>query len=175
MSAHPYRARPVGATTTWLTPPEIIESLGPFDLDPCAAPEPRPWSTARRHITLPEDGLAAEWDGLVWMNPPYGRSTAAWLKRLAHHGNGIALVFARTDTAMFHNHVFPRAAALLFLEGRPRFRRPDGIKAAGNSGGPLVLVAYGKTAMYRLVGCDIAGAIRVPYDPRLRKRLRRIA
>lgn len=25
-------------TTTWLTPPELIQALGPFDLDPCASP-----------------------------------------------------------------------------------------------------------------------------------------
>jgi hypothetical protein len=27
-----------GKTDCWLTPPEIIRALGPFDLDPCAAP-----------------------------------------------------------------------------------------------------------------------------------------
>lgn len=48
---------------TYLTPREIIDALGPFELDPCAAPEPRPWPTAERHIVLPEDGLAADWGG----------------------------------------------------------------------------------------------------------------
>jgi hypothetical protein len=38
-------------TTTWLTPPSILAALGPFDLDPCAAPEPRPWPTAAVHWT----------------------------------------------------------------------------------------------------------------------------
>ena len=27
-----------GASDVWLTPPEIIDAVGPFDLDPCAAP-----------------------------------------------------------------------------------------------------------------------------------------
>src|SRR5437867_202275 len=49
-------------TDVWLTPPHILAALGPFDLDPCAAPEPRPWPTAERHIALPDDGLAADWD-----------------------------------------------------------------------------------------------------------------
>lgn len=26
-----------GASDVWLTPPEIVADLGPFDLDPCAA------------------------------------------------------------------------------------------------------------------------------------------
>lgn len=43
----------------WLTPPSILTALDPFDLDPCAAPEPRPWPTADRHITRSEDGLTA--------------------------------------------------------------------------------------------------------------------
>lgn len=32
----------------WLTPPNIIINLGPFDLDPCA-PVIRPWNTAIKH------------------------------------------------------------------------------------------------------------------------------
>ena len=76
MSSHPYAARPVAESHVWLTPPAIIEPLGPFDLDPCAAPSPRPWPTAARHIELPEDGLTAEWHGRVWCNPPFGTQTA---------------------------------------------------------------------------------------------------
>src|SRR5579859_729831 len=79
---HPYASRPIASTHTWLTPPEIIQALGLFDLDPCAAPSPRPWPTASRHIELPEDGLAAKWHGRVWCNPPFGAHTAAWLARM---------------------------------------------------------------------------------------------
>ena len=52
-----------GAEELWLTPPQLLSVLGPFDLDPCACPDPRPWPTAKRHIALPEDGLAAQWGG----------------------------------------------------------------------------------------------------------------
>ena len=65
-------------TTTWLTPPELIQALGPFDLDPCAAPSPRPWPTAAQHIELPRDGLAEPWSGYVWLNPPYSHAAWAW-------------------------------------------------------------------------------------------------
>jgi hypothetical protein len=70
MTVHPYKARPVAATHIWLTPREIVTPLGPFELDPCAAPSPRPWPTAVRHIELPECGLTAKWEGRVWLNPP---------------------------------------------------------------------------------------------------------
>jgi len=130
-------------TATWLTPPEVMASLGGFDLDPCAAPSPRPWDTATRHIELPDDGLAAEWHGRVWCNPPFGREAVKWLRRMADHGNGIALIPARTETAMFYETVWGRADAVLFVRGRPHFHRADGTRAPFNSGAPICLVAYG--------------------------------
>lgn len=157
--AHPYRDRPSAATHVWLTPPFILAGLGRFDLDPCAAPEPRPWPTADRHITLPEDGLAAEWHGRVWCNPPFGAHTGRWLERMAAHGNGIALAFARTDTRMFQQHVFDAADAVLFLSGRPRFHLPCGAAAPGNSGGPIVLIAYGVANVAALHTSGLPGFI----------------
>lgn len=97
----------------WLTPPAILAALGPFDLDPCAAPEPRPWPTADRHISLPENGLLTPWSGRVWLNPPYSREARQWIARLAEHGTGTALVFARTEAAWFVRHVWAHASALL--------------------------------------------------------------
>lgn len=158
-SAHPYASRPLAGTHVWLTPPEIVHALGPFDLDPCAAPEPRPWPTAARHITPPDDGLHVEWEGRVWCNPPFGSYTGQWLGRMAMHGNGIALAFARTDTAMFHSHVFRKADAVLFLAGRPNFYRPDGTRAKGNSGGPICLIAYGEANADALKTSGLRGAI----------------
>ena len=35
----------------WLTPPEIIQALGHFDLDPCS-PIDRPWPTAKVRQTV---------------------------------------------------------------------------------------------------------------------------
>lgn len=145
-------------TTTWLTPPDLIEKLGPFDLDPCAAPSPRPWPTAIRHIELPEDGLAAEWDGYVWLNLPYSFEAWRWLDKLAAHGDGIALIFARTETAGFVEQVWRRATGILFLYGRLHFHRPDGSRAAANSGAPSCLVAYGQRAADELQASGIAGA-----------------
>lgn len=89
-----------GQKDEWLTPPNIIRSLGVFDLDPCS-PINRPWDTAINHLTILDDGLSKEWEGRVWLNPPYGNETRKWLKKLAEHGNGIALIFARTETKTF--------------------------------------------------------------------------
>ena len=141
---------------TWLTPPAIIAALGQFDLDPCAAPSPRPWPTAIRHIELPEDGMAAPWAGRVWCNPPYGAHAARWLDKLATHGSGVALVFARTETAMFHDHVWPRAHAILFLKGRIAFCDRRG-KPGGNAAAPSCLIAYSHHDAVALNTCGLEG------------------
>lgn len=148
-----------GASDVWLTPPEIIAAVGPFDLDPCAAPDPKPWPTAARQITLPEDGLTEPWAGFVWCNPPFGPDAAAWLAKMAEHRNGIALVPARTETRWFVAHIWNAADAVLFLHGRPHFHHADGTRGKANSGAPICLVAYGQAAVERLASCDLAGSL----------------
>lgn len=127
----------------WLTPPEIVRALGHFDLDPCS-PINRPWPTATRHLTVEDDGLVHPWSGRVWMNPPFGREAVKWLRKLATHGDGVALIPARTETAMFYETVWGVADAVLFIKGRPHFHFVDGQRAAFNSGAPICLVAYGQ-------------------------------
>ena len=126
----------------WLTPPEILRACGVFDLDPCA-PIVRPWSTASQHYTMLDDGLSKPWIGRIWCNPPFGREAVKWLRRMAGHGNGIALIPARTETAMFYECVWGVADAVLFIQGRPHFHYVDGRRAPFNSGAPIALVAYG--------------------------------
>lgn len=129
-------------TDEWLTPPEIINNLGLFDLDPCS-PVVRPWDTAAIHYNLNDDGLSKEWTGRVWLNPPYSKEAEKWLKKLAYHGNGTALIFARTETAAFFREVWNKATAVLFVEGRIYFYDVLGNRAPANAGAPSVLIAYG--------------------------------
>jgi hypothetical protein len=147
-------------TTTWLTPPAILQALGDFDFDPCAAPAPRPWATAARmNSELDGDGLAMEWEGRIWLNPPYTSSEIeAWLRKLADHGQGTSLIFARTETAAFERQVWGRASGLLFLYGRLHFHDAGGIRAKANGGAPSVLCAYGQDDMDRLAASGLEGA-----------------
>jgi hypothetical protein len=141
-------------TVVWLTPPHIIDALGPFDLDPCGATG---WTTAKRHILLPQDGLRTPWEGRVWLNPPYSSEAWRWLNRLADHGHGTALIFARTETDGFFRTVWQRATALLFLHGRLTFHHANGKPAKATAGAPSVLVAYGETDAKRLQICGLNG------------------
>ena len=149
----------------WLTPPWLLTALGEFDLDPCAAPEPRPWPTAAEHYAEANvDGLASPWHGRVWLNPPYS-ALEPWMTRLAAHGTGTALVFARTETKWFHEAVWPQASGLLFLAGRVTFHHQDGRESGYNSGAPSVLVAYGPGDAYRLRNSGLAGAFMPIHRP----------
>jgi hypothetical protein len=93
------------------------------------------------------------------MNPPYGPALERWLTKLADHGTGTALVFARTETRAFFRAVWERADALLFLEGRQHFHHADGTRSIENSGGPSVLIAYGAHDAERLLDSGIEGAV----------------
>lgn len=144
----------------WLTPPEIIEALGPFDLDPCA-PVIAPWETAAHNFTIEDDGLNKTWRdfGKVWLNPPYGSETAKWLERLAQHGNGIALIFARTETDCWIREVWGKASGVLFIHGRLYFHHADGKRADANAGAPSALIAYGRNNVETLRHCGIKGSL----------------
>lgn len=115
----------------WYTPKHIVDRVvklfGAIGLDPCSNPgEPR--IPAERRYTQADDGLAHEWTGKVYMNPPYGREIAQWIEYLCgqyESGNvteAIALVPSRTDTAWFGRM---RNYLKCFVTGRLSFSDSD--------------------------------------------------
>lgn len=146
----------LGKSHDWITPRFILKALGSFDLDPCAC-DPQPWPTAKEQWT--EDGFGRRWSGRVWLNPPYGNQTSRWLAKLAdYRRGGTALVFARTETRFFHQWIWPKATAILFLAGRLTFYRPDGSVPQHNCGGPSCLVAYSHYDAFMLKESGLNGA-----------------
>lgn len=139
----------------WLTPPHIIKALGSFDLDPCS-PIKRPWATALNHYTEADNGLTKEWFGRVWCNPPYS-DISPWLKKCVHHGNAIALTFARTETANFFRYVWEKADSIFFFAGRLQFYHVTGIGSGRNAGAPSVLIAYGENNSDAIAESNLAG------------------
>lgn len=139
----------------WYTPAWVFEALGiSFDLDP-SSPHDRelPWIPAKRRYTVFDNGLAKPWSGRVWLNPPYGEQTEFWMRRMADHGNGIALCFSRTDTEWFHETI-ASADAVLFVKGRIDFvPGAENEHKKSRSGAATAMFAWGSacvTALERL-------------------------
>lgn len=168
---HSHRA----GTVEWLTPPSLIEALGGWQSigrDPCT-PIEQPYPTARERWTIIDDGLAQQWDPdeRFFLNPPYEDGVIAlWMSRIADHGNGTALIFARTETDAFFRYGWERAHAALFMRGRINFHIGEsfsvirtrrtflaGDRAPGNAGAPTVLLAYGEADAERLAESGIDG------------------
>lgn len=128
----------------WYTPVEVIQrvvaSLGEIELDPCANEDNQVQAT--KHFTAADDGLAREWFGRVYMNPPYGSDIGLWVQRLCEQyacGNvteAIALVPARVDTEWFRMF---RDFAVCFVNGRLKFSGCD-----NSAPFPSALVYLGK-------------------------------
>jgi len=148
-------------THVWLTPPWLLKLLGApdgFDLDPCASID-QPWRTAREQFTVADNGLIRPWSGRVWLNPPYETHLIRqFMSRMAEHGRGMALIFARTDTEHFQDLVLPVCDALFFIRGRLFFHHPDGRLSKDNGGAPSVLCAYGPGDAEVLAELQIEGA-----------------
>lgn len=146
----------------WYTPPWIFERLGmQFDLDPCQPVEGVTWIPAARKYTIINDGLKQPWFGKVWLNPPYGKHTSAWLTKMHEHRDGVALVFARTDCAWFHNSV-ARADAILFLKGRIKFVDGLGVSGGSGAGSGSMLVAWGGENVIALEAMQDVGHLIYP-------------
>ena len=110
----------------WATPQEFFDKLDEefhFTLDPCALPSN---AKCKKFYTPDDDGLQQDWGGnAVFCNPPYGRKVGAWIKKcyeesLKPHTTVVALVFARTDTAWFHDYALDKAE-IRFVRGRLKF------------------------------------------------------
>jgi phage N-6-adenine-methyltransferase len=127
---------PWSGAVEWYTPPEFVEAarqvMGGIDLDPASNDLAQAVVRANTYYTAETDGLAQEWTGRVWLNPPYaaGEIDRFVSKLVAEHTAGrvteaVLLVHSRTDTAWFHEAA-SAAAAICFTRGRVRFQRPDG-------------------------------------------------
>jgi hypothetical protein len=105
----------------WYTPAWVFDSLGiEFDLDPSSPHDIETVVPAKTKYNVFDNGLNKPWFGRVWLNPPYGKETPFWMRRMISHKNGIALVFSRTDTN-WCQEAMRSADAMLFISGRIEF------------------------------------------------------
>lgn len=110
-------------TDLWATPQAFFDILNlahAFELDVCALPEN---AKCERYFTPEQDGLAQEWAGVCWMNPPYGRGIGRWVKKAYEASLSgaevVCLLPARTDTRWWHDYC--SKGEVDFVRGRLKF------------------------------------------------------
>lgn len=143
----------------WCTPPEIVKALGVFNLDPCASHyQTTPFAPEQWFIE--DNAHSKEWDvsKRIWMNPPYGRKAPQFIEKLSEHGNGIALIFARVDTKVWHDIIFKEADAVFFFKGRLKFYKMDGTPGDA-AGAPSALVAFGTNNVKAIEDAGFTGQL----------------
>lgn len=111
------------ATDLHATPQDFFDKLNAefgFELDVCATAEN---AKCAKFYTKDDDGLSQYWEGVVWMNPPYGREICKWMKKADEAAMSgatvVCLVPARTDTNWWHEYAIQHEVR--FIRGRLKF------------------------------------------------------
>lgn len=143
----------------------FAQHYGPVDVDAAASPVN---AKAPIYLTAADNALARPWPGrVVWCNPPYERKTrdndgmGAWAAK-AHaetqrpDGPDVVLLLVPcySDSAVFHVHVLPHAAEIIFVRSRIQFEGPH-VQPGGSSRNPSMLVVYrraGRSTPYPEIG-----------------------
>ena len=113
----------VGKTNEWYTPKFIFDDFNTaFDLDVCSPKSGKDFVPAKNKIILPNDGLKENWEGFIWMNPPFGGRNGyfPWIEKFIQHGNGIGLITALTSSKGFQDYI-PQMDYILFPRGKTKF------------------------------------------------------
>ena len=127
------------STDLWSTPQYFFDSLNAefnFGTDVCASHEN---AKCASFFSLEMDGLKQDWNGVCFMNPPYGREISKWMQKAYESSkNGatvVCLVPARTDTSWWHNYA--SKGEVRFVRGRLKFG-----DAASNAPFPSAVVVF---------------------------------
>lgn len=134
----------LGQSDEWYTPEYIFDALDCiFDWDVAPARYGRSFVPCISEVC--GDGLAADWTGFVWMNPPFGERNGLvpWLDKFFKHGNGIALTPDRSS-APWWQQAARRSDAMLMISPKVRFFRPDGTTGNSPSNGTTLFASGDK-------------------------------
>lgn len=108
---------------SWATPDDFFNKYHDkygFNLDVCAN---KSNAKCERFFSIEENGLEQDWNGVCWMNPPYGREIYRWMRKALYSAEQgatvVCLVPARTDTAWWHDYAMK--GEVEFIRGRLKF------------------------------------------------------
>jgi len=124
-----------GMVIAWKTPKTLFDTLDAefgFTRDVCASD----WNyQCANYWTVEDDGLAQEWDGVCWCNPPFDATKGKWTEKAwesAQRGCTVVVLLAvnaTEDTEWWHRYA-TRSSEIRYMRGRPNFIGGDGGKVA---------------------------------------------
>jgi len=134
------------------TPSWIFEALNvEFDLDVCAPEGGVDWIPAKKHYSLKDDALTQNWEGFVWMNPPYSEGKV-WHEKFAAHGNGICLV--PMAKSLWFQEMWNRSeVSLLVIKPNVKFVLPNG--KTNQIFMPVILASMGSMGRKALIDSNL--------------------
>jgi len=134
------------------TPRWIFEALNvEFDLDVCAPEGGIDWIPAKKHYSLKDDALTQNWEGFVWMNPPYSEGKV-WHEKFAAHGNGICLV--PMAKSLWFQEMWNRSEiSLLVIKPNVKFVLPNG--KTNQIFMPVILASMGSKGRQALIDSNL--------------------
>lgn len=120
----------------WYTPEEYVEAarkvMGSIDIDPASNAQANEVVKAKVFYSKENDGLTKEWNGNIWLNPPYAQPlislfSAELVKKIKSKEIKQALVLVNnaTETKWFQEMV-NICNAICLISGRVRFLDPSG-------------------------------------------------
>lgn len=133
----------------WYTPPEYIqaarETMGSIDVDPASCEKANSIVNAGKFYTADDNGLEKNWEGNVWLNPPYSQplisqfSQAVTEKYLCGEiHQACILVNNATETTWFQM-MMSTASAICFPKGRVKFIDKNGNPAGAPLQGQAII------------------------------------
>lgn len=144
------------ASDEWYTPIEFVNALGHFDTDPCV-PVDNKQVTADLMYNKNDNGLVHEWVGRVWLNPPYSSPLIQeFMKKMAEHNNGIALLMPKFGSVMFRELVYPKCDGIFILKKRIKFYDYKWVQQKSPVS-TSILVAYGESNVDSILSSGIEG------------------
>jgi phage N-6-adenine-methyltransferase len=126
----------------WYTPDEFLdlarEVMGAIDLDPASCEAAQARVAAAAYFTEEDDGLTKDWNGRVWLNPPYAQPLIGqFVDKLTSEieagrvTEAILLTNSATDTSWFHEAA-EASKSICFTRGRLRFVPADPSREANS-------------------------------------------
>lgn len=124
-------ASPDTFSNEWYTPPELVDAarqaMGGIDLDVASCDEAQSWIQAKRYFTEQDDALTKQWQGRVWMNPPYkGDMILAFVRHLisAHLVTQYCTITNAKTKTRFGQLLLNDCNAVCFIAGKVKFIPP---------------------------------------------------